>query len=331
MATLLPIPGWALGKLNRIIFPFFWKGKKDLVSRTVVIQFRSFGGFGIVAAHLKSQALLLQWVKRFRAASYGWRLFLVNWTQSVFRASPAEVLASPFCFDIKRLPPFYAALLDAWRAVNGHSSADLSHLFIGGPTAQVPVSNITCKSCYDLVFGANRRSPHCEVKFRPFFGTLYWPATWKQVHIMSLDRPVIDLCWRVSHGVLYTAERLVGFGYNIVPNCLCGHPLETLYHLFFLCPLAQSGISRVQSLLFQAAPLAPTLTIRHLLFGFSNDELLVVPLVFVYFLNVLKFQIWVMRNNHRYRQVPPGAVGLPQVLLAHFGKTFSFFPPSPLL
>ena len=167
----------------------------------MVIQSRSCGGFGIAAAHLKSQALLLQWVKRFWAASYGWRLFLVYWTQSVFRASPAEVLASPFCFHIKRLPPFYAALLDAWRAVNGHASADLSHLFIL-PTAQVPVSNITCKSCYDLVLGANRRSPHCELKFRPFFGTLYWPATWKEIHIMSLDRPVIDLCWRVSHGVL---------------------------------------------------------------------------------------------------------------------------------
>ena len=87
---------------------------------------------------------------------------------------------------------------------------------------------------YDLVLGANRRSPHCELKFRPFFGTLFWASTWKQVHIMSLDRPVINLCWRVSHGVLYTAERLVGFGYNIVPNCLCGHPLETLYPLFFL-------------------------------------------------------------------------------------------------
>ena len=79
---------------------------------------------------------------------------------------------------------------------------------------------------------------------------------------------------------------------------------------FFLCPLAQSGISWAKSLLFRAAPLAPTLTICHLLFGFSNDELLVVPLVFVYLLNVLKFQIWVMRNNQRYRQVPPGAVGL---------------------
>ena len=28
MATMLPIPGWALGKLNRIIFPFFGRAKK---------------------------------------------------------------------------------------------------------------------------------------------------------------------------------------------------------------------------------------------------------------------------------------------------------------
>ena len=117
------------------------------------------------ATHLKSQALLIEWIKRFWATSYGWRLFLVYWTQSVFRASPGEVLASSFSFNLKHLPPFYAAVLDTWRAVNGHASADLSYLFIGGPTAQVPVSNITCKSCYDLLLGANRRSPHCELTF----------------------------------------------------------------------------------------------------------------------------------------------------------------------
>ena len=143
MATMLPIPGWALGKLNRIIFSFFWKGKKDLVASAVVIQSRSCGE--VVATHLKSQALLIQWIKRFWATSYGWRLFLVYWTQSVFRDSPGEVLASPFSFNLKRIPPFYAAVLDAWRAVDGHASADLSLHFIGGPTAQVPVSNITCK------------------------------------------------------------------------------------------------------------------------------------------------------------------------------------------
>ena len=61
---------------------------------------------------------------------------------------------------------------------------------------------------------------------------------------------------------------------------------------------------------FSAAPLAPTLEPRHLLFGFSDDELRVVPWVFVYLLNVLKFNIWVTRNNYRYRQVALGAVGL---------------------
>ena len=127
---------------------------------------------------------------------------------------------------------------------------------------------------------------------------------------MSLDRPVIDLCRRVSHGVLYTAERLVGFGYNIVPNCLCGHPLETLYHLFFWCSLAQSGISLAQSLLFRAAPLAPTLTIRHLLFGFSNDELLVVRLV--------------PDLGHRYRQVAPRAVRLIAAFKSRFSSPFPF-------
>ena len=140
---------------------------------------------------------------------------------------------------------------------------------------------------------------------------------------MPLDRPVIDLCWRVSHGVLYTAERLVGFGYNIVPNCFCGYPLETIELLFFSCPLAQSGISWAQSLLFRAAPLAPTLEPRHLLFGFSDDELRVVPRVFVYLLNVLKFNIWMTRNNYRYRQVAPGAVGL---IAATRARLSSFLP-----
>ena len=184
---------------------------------------------------------------------------------------------------------------------------------------------ISCKPFYDLLLGANRRSSHWERKFLPTFGHLYWSATWRQVDLMSLDRPVIDLCWRISHSVLYTAERRVGFGYNIdiVPNCFCGYPLETLEHSFFSCPLAQSGISWAQSLLFWAAPLAPTLEPPHLLFGFSDEELRVVPRVFVYLLNVLKFKIWVTRNDYRYRQVAPGAVGL---IAATKARLSSFLP-----
>ena len=58
------------------------------------IQFRSCGKFGVVSAHLKSRDLLLQWIRRFRASSHGWRLIFAYWAKSFLRASRAEVLAS---------------------------------------------------------------------------------------------------------------------------------------------------------------------------------------------------------------------------------------------
>ena len=64
-----------------------------------------------------------------------------------------------------------------------------------------------------------------------------------------------------------------------------------------ICPLAQSGISWLQSLLFRCSPLSPVLVCRYLLFGFSLDELRVVPRVLVYALNVLKYFIWLARFN----------------------------------
>ena len=73
--------------------------------------------------------------------------------------------------------------------------------------------------------------------------------------------------------------------------------------------MAKSGIDWVQSLLYRAAPLAPTILLRHVLFGFNPDELLVVPRVFVYF---------------RFRSVRPGAVSL----LACLKSRLQFYLPS---
>ena len=61
MATMFPIPGWALAELNRTIFSC--RGKIDQVARAVVIRPLSCGGFGLVSVRLKSQALLVQWVR----------------------------------------------------------------------------------------------------------------------------------------------------------------------------------------------------------------------------------------------------------------------------
>lgn len=127
-----------------------------------------------------------------------------------------------------------------------------------------------------------------------------------------------DLASKVSHGVLFTMDRLVSFGYNHLPSCFCGFRLELVEHLFFNCALAKSGIDWIQSLLYWSAPLAPSILLCHVLFGFSPDELLVVPRVFVYLLHVLKFLIWNQRNDFRFRSIRPGAVSLLASVLSPF-------------
>lgn len=171
-----------------------------------------------------------------------------------------------------------------------------------------PVSSLTTKSAYSLLLTDRSVVPHCVEKFSVPFGQLYWSTTWRQLFFFDIDRPVIDLSWKIAHGVLYTADRLASFGYGILTFCFCGHPTESLEHLFFHCPLAASVLSWLHSLLFRSSPSFGPFLPRHVLFGFSGDELLCVPRFFVYALNVCKFSIWVARNDFRFRDVRPGAI-----------------------
>ena len=146
---------------------------------------------------------------------------------------------------------------------------------------------------------------------------------WRQLFFFPLDRKVTDLCWKICHGVPYTAERLSSFGFAISTVCFCGYHNESLEHLFFSCPLAQSGVDWIQSLLSRVSPLAPSLCVRHLLFGFTADELRCVPKVFTYLLNVLKFCIWSQRNDFVFRSVAPSPYGL----LASLRARVKFYLP----
>ena len=141
--------------------------------------------------------------------------------------------------------------------------------------------------------------PHCEEKFFPLSGSLYWSCTWHQLFFFDFDRPFIDLCWKVSHRVLYKAERLASFGYALSTACFCSAFVESLQHLFFHCPLAVSFLSWLQSIMFLASPRYPSIL---------ADELSAVPQVFLYLLNVCKFCIWGARNDFRFRGVRPSAV-----------------------
>ena len=67
----------------------------------------------------KVHALHVQWVRRFLCSPSSWVSFLNFWFRSCFSASPSTVFSSPSRFIPSSLPPFYAALLDAWYACHG--------------------------------------------------------------------------------------------------------------------------------------------------------------------------------------------------------------------
>ena len=309
VASLIPMPSWVLDERNSLVFNFFWSGKWDLVARNVLVHHRDAGGFSVVSVQFKVTSLLAQWVRRFVFSPNGWVFLLTYWFFDHFGVRPLDVFADPFAFSPEVLPPFYASLLKSWRALLGSSSS--SGLVVGSSaSAIIRADSLSTKSWYQLLLLLNPCRPHCIAKFYPRFGDLDWATTWKSLFFMPFDRHVIDLNWKVAHGVLYTADRLISFGYSISGACFCGSPLESPEHLFFSCPLAQSGIDWLQSLLFSFSPMAPSLELCHLLFGFNNEELLCVPRVFSYLLNVCKFFIWTQINDFRFRSIPPSTLKL---------------------
>ncbi|XP_067045854.1 uncharacterized protein [Acropora muricata] len=303
------MPGWVHSELSKLIFKFFWKGKPDLVARVVVTQPTAAGGFSVVDIKSKVFSLLVQWVRRFSSSPSGWVSFFSYWCSVLLGKPASDVFACPSAFSTNFFPPFYRDLLVAWKEVDGSFSERRSSLIFASssPHHVAAVSCMTSKCVYSFLMSESRGDPHCVEKFLPLYGVLYWPTTWRQLFFFDLDRPVIDLCWKIAHGVLFTADRLIGFGYSIDPSCFCGLASECLPHLFFSCPLAQSALSWLQSLMFRFSSLSPSLVCRHVLFGFSPDEVRSIPRIFVYMLNVCKFSIWKVRNDFRFRDVPPGA------------------------
>ena len=180
-------------------------------------------------------------------------------------------MSYPRRVDFSCLPPFYQAVLSAWVAVavDGGFSAPADTLFVASSSVRTTVSAVSTKSTYSLLLDFHRREQACVVSFGRVFAPLYWPSTWAQLFWFSLDRPVIDVSWKIAHGVLRTGQCLVStFGMSRIPvACFC-NPLstESLEHLFISCPLAQAVLSWLQSLMFRCSSLIPSLC-RHVLFG----------------------------------------------------------------
>lgn len=171
------------------------------------------------------------------------------WFRSCFDAFPAEILSDPFAFTPSRLPPFYKSLLIVWQGLNGSFSASRRSLVFGSlcPHFCSPVSAMTTKSCYLYLLSENVVQPHCVLKFASTFGVLYWSTTWDSLTLFDLDHQVIDLHWKITHGILYTALHLVLLDCQS-PFLVFLAPLLNLTSIYFsLVRLLKSVLSWLQS------------------------------------------------------------------------------------
>ena len=75
VASLIHMPLWVLKELNSLVFNFFWRGKRELVARSSVVQPPLFGGFAVIDVKLKVQSLVVQWIKRFASSPACWTSF----------------------------------------------------------------------------------------------------------------------------------------------------------------------------------------------------------------------------------------------------------------
>lgn len=200
VASLIHVPDWVYADLNKLVFKFFWGGKRDLFTRVVVTQPSTAGGFGVVDPRLKVSSLLVQWVGRLVVSPNSWASFLTHYVMQL-GFSLEDVLSYPLAFDFSSFPLFYRSLLTAWRLVDGVWSSSRASFKIASsaPLHVAPVYEISAQSVYRFLLSENRTSPHCVLKFFPSFGRLYWPSTWNQLYFLPIDRPILDLSWKVAH------------------------------------------------------------------------------------------------------------------------------------
>ena len=172
--------------------------------------------------------LHVQWVRRFSVSPSSFVSFLIyRYRCSSLLAVPQYMVFSyPFSFDVSSMPPVYRSLFTALLACDGSRTSSSLGIRLGIDFC--PVDSIATKSTYLYLVSDGARPLHCEAKFFfPVFGLLYWPATWRQLFFFPLDRSVIDFNWKLAHGVLYTAQRLASFAYDLLTACFCAHLVES--------------------------------------------------------------------------------------------------------
>ena len=298
LLSVFVLPDAILTKINHLSTAFIWNNKPPLVARTTLELPRHQGGFGLCSISLKIASLHVMWIKRMVTPEVGkWSFFLNHHLRRAFLAEP---VIRVFGFNaqssatLRHLPSFYRSVLSAWYRVGGCRKQDgtmavhPTHL-----ASPIEMKDFTAAKAYQILTTKELPPPNCVTKF-PWVN---WSATWDSIHLCKYICSTLDTVWKIAHGVLPTADRLVRFGMDIPISCFCGHP-ETLDHLFFHCPLASRLWFWFSTMAHHYRTDFPRLTNTVIRFGFPRSA--AVPKGFQILSHIIKHQLWNHRNRVRF-------------------------------
>lgn len=306
LATNAVIPDKVIQPINQIIFRFVWNKKREWLARTSVTQPPRQGGLGVVDIAKKQLSLHFLWVKRFiQDPQAPWSTFFHQYLTRAFPGrSIHEILLLPHPpkYAMDALPHFYRSVMTAWFSLERRFQ-DGEYFIYRSHSHCAALSSLPANFVFRAVSSLQRTKHRCVEKYHQWGVKVDWPTVWRDLYLWRFTRSIRDTSWLIAHGVLPTADRLLGFGMNVDPLCDCGQN-ETLLHLFVTCPFAKHILTWYRSILQQYRPQLPPVTTGEILVGYASDVRL--PPVFSCLLGVIRHSLWLSRNqvkfDHRQRK-----------------------------
>ena len=299
LLTVFVLPTSIVNQINRLLGSFIRDNKTPLVARSTLELRRHQGGFGLYNVQLKMAALHAIWVRRMMATDAGkWTFFFRHYLRKAFLAEPVlRVFGFPSHSpaSLRKLPPFYRSIVSSWHHVGGchHSDGSLAIVHAINPSP-ITIENVSATITYKVLLTFELPTPRCKLHFP----SVNWSATWHSIHLCRFIRSTLDTAWKIAHGVLPTADRLLRFRMqHVQPNCFCGQ-IETADHLFFSCPIASRLWFWFPCQAHQYCRDFPPLSPAAVRFGFPRSS--AVPKGFQMLMHIIKHFLFLHRNQHRF-------------------------------
>ena len=331
LATVLPMPAWALKRLERLIFRFLWgdTGPEPIKRQTLYLPIAR-GGLGILHPRFQNHALHLKHFFNLvdPLKTDFWIYFARYWlSRRIARHNPSwNFLQVNTCakYNGTDPPPAYRFLERIFLNNNERLLTLTSHT-----TKQI----YTCLLTHDYTNYSIAAESVWNAAFRP---PLPWTKLWSLNFTSYTVGKVPDVLYKIMHNCLPTRVKLKRNNQrrgNYSDQCKFCKKAETTLHLFARCHIATSVWKTFQPLYTLLTPNTPFLYERHVLAAplvESNITPLTRKLALTLTHHIL-YELWSSRNKfekeHTYpniqRSVTNINTNIKRIITAHYKRAVS--------